>query len=168
MRRVSGLANHLKPETRVVGVHGVGLDAASLDGIVAGMETFDLPGHGSSGVRLDRYQQSDGFNALASVVSGRRTPVLLVGHSLGAYLALRYAILNPSNVCGICCIAGGPGLFRFCVFFFFSCIRQVSRTSMSWNNGTRDIRQSRNTFWPIMMTLWSWIGWKVFETCVDV
>jgi pimeloyl-ACP methyl ester carboxylesterase len=108
MRRFSSIADHLKPSSlRLIGIHGVGMDGASMDGILDGLETFDLPGHGVRGEKLDQYAPKNGMEALSSFVGSSRC--VLVGHSLGGYLSLRFAILHKPSVRGVCCIAAGPG-----------------------------------------------------------
>ncbi len=116
MHRLSRVLNHFMhagssvssaSSVRVVGIHGVGLDSSSLSGICDCLELFDLPGHGK-GQKLASYSPGDGLKAVEDFV-GKSEGVILVGHSLGAYLSLRFAVLHPEKVKGLVCIAGGPG-----------------------------------------------------------
>ena len=67
---------------------------------------IDLPGHGKSGGHafheVQQYQ-SDILN-LIEVLGYNQ--VVLVGHSLGAAIALQFAHDHPANVAGLVCIAG--------------------------------------------------------------
>ncbi len=70
-------------------------------------QCFDLPGHGKA-AKLASYSPRTGREALERQV-GEHGMVVLVGHSLGAYLSLRYALEHADRVAGVCAISGGPG-----------------------------------------------------------
>lgn len=78
---------------------------------------IDLLGHGSSPVPEDSEEYSrDGtlldvdvlFDELAATLPGEPAPVL-VGHSLGGYLALAHAATRPGVARGIVVLNTGPG-----------------------------------------------------------
>lgn len=74
---------------------------------------FDQPGHGRSGAldslgAIDRMR--DFTRALAEKLGLR--PAVLVGHSLGAAVALDYALAFPEAVRALVIVSGGAG-FRF-------------------------------------------------------
>jgi pimeloyl-ACP methyl ester carboxylesterase len=94
--RLATVARHLAPGShhRLVGVHGVGLDSSTMKDLHPSLEVFDLPGHGK-GVQLEQYTLVDAFNALEQQVGTDR--VVLIGHSLGGYLSLRFGIM-------VCCL----------------------------------------------------------------
>ena len=93
----------------VVLVHGVGLQAESWGGQIEvlakrhGVVTVDLPGHGAaprlSDVNVSIETYCDCLNDLfESVVPA---PALLVGHSLGALIAIEFAQRYAEKLCGI-------------------------------------------------------------------
>ncbi|MEO0618426.1 MAG: alpha/beta fold hydrolase [Pseudomonadota bacterium] len=105
----------------VVLVHGLKDMARAWDGIATRLaDDFfvvapDLAGHGDSPWSADRaYTMSSYVYDLASLVrdlerDGHTGPVLLVGHSLGGNIALRYAAAEPERVSRLCAIEGiGP------------------------------------------------------------
>jgi pimeloyl-ACP methyl ester carboxylesterase len=71
----------------------------------------DLLGHGGSPVPEDpaEYTRDRALEDLDEVLAGLDAPAVLVGHSLGGYLALAHAATRPGAVAGIVVINTGPG-----------------------------------------------------------
>lgn len=105
----------------IVFVHGLGTSAATwsacMDLLADRFEVVavDLLGHGDSPVPDDPAEYTrdralaDLDDVLADVtVDGGRAPVL-VGHSLGGYLALAHAATRPGAVRGVVVLNTGPG-----------------------------------------------------------
>lgn len=62
---------------------------------------FDLPGHG---IRSDTsFEFETAVSSLTDVVADLKTPVVLVGHSLGGYVVMEYAARCPKEIAGIVC-----------------------------------------------------------------
>ncbi len=76
--------------------------------------TWDLPYHGESGPlgQPNAPAHSQLLDQLDHLVANADAPVVLVGHSLGGYLSLAYALAHPNNVAGLVLIATGPGFKR--------------------------------------------------------
>ena len=76
---------------------------------------FDLLGHGQSPVPEDRAEYTrdraldDVDDVLGEVLAGAGGPAVLVGHSLGGYLALAHAATRPNKAAGIIVLNTGPG-----------------------------------------------------------
>lgn len=93
------------PEPPVVLVHGMGGDHSTWRPLAAALRrrgrtvvSFDMRGHGRTGP-ADTYRLDDFRDDLAAVVDEIDVQrVDLVGHSLGAHTALRYAIAAPDRV----------------------------------------------------------------------
>ena len=90
-------------------IHGMGASLYDWEALApalasAGFRTYavDLPGHGESGKPDDPmlYSAEAIYSALECWIEslGFQQPVLLVGHSLGGYLSLRYAMRSPNKV----------------------------------------------------------------------
>ena len=85
-------------------LHGVGLNAdawaAQVDTLSADYQTIaiDMPGHGES----DRLQHADNLanysDCIVEVINALDSPVFLVGHSMGALIALDIAIRYPQKL----------------------------------------------------------------------
>ena len=71
----------------------------------------DLPGHGKSPVSTDpsAYERSAMLEDLDSVISGLERPVVFVGHSLGGYLGMAYALTRPGAIDALVLVSTGPG-----------------------------------------------------------
>lgn len=95
----------LTGQTPVVLVHGMGGDHTTWASTVRTLRAtgrptvaVDLRGHGRSG-RSDSYRLDDFAADIDRVVGELRLPRFdLVGHSLGAHAALRYAMTSPARV----------------------------------------------------------------------
>lgn len=101
----------------LVFIHGLGGSTATWDGVVAELSptyttvAVDLLGHGQSPVPDDPalYTRDAALNDLDDVLATIDGPVVLVGHSLGGYLALAHAATRPGAVAGIVVLNTGPG-----------------------------------------------------------
>ncbi|HYT38534.1 MAG TPA: alpha/beta hydrolase [Acidimicrobiia bacterium] len=75
--------------------------------------TWDLRGHGDSPAPPGDYTRESALADLRLVVEGAtaegRGPAVLVGHSLGGYLSLAYALAWPETVAGLVLLSTGPG-----------------------------------------------------------
>lgn len=98
-------------------VHGWLNDASVWSGVIADLATdhrclaVDLRGHGASAATgPGSYGRDVVLGDLRRVLDDRDIPsAVLVGHSLGGYLALALAIEDPDRVDGLGLIAAGPG-----------------------------------------------------------
>lgn len=80
-----------------------------LDGSVRSA-TWDLRGHGrSQAAPPGEYGREFALADLRRVLDAVGRPAILVGHSLGGYLSLAQAILQPGSVSGLVLVAAGPG-----------------------------------------------------------
>ncbi|WP_448809869.1 alpha/beta fold hydrolase [Agromyces bauzanensis] len=112
------------PRARVVLVHGIRTSASMWRRQLAALARYDidavavdLPGHG---MRMgDPFSLADAMRvideALGTRDDGDRTPRLLVGLSLGGYLAIEYAATHPGRIDGLVAAScgtrpRGPGL----------------------------------------------------------
>lgn len=72
---------------------------------------FDLMGHGQSPVPEDRaeYTRDRALDDIDDLLATFDEPAVLVGHSLGGYLALAHAATRPDAARGIIVLNTGPG-----------------------------------------------------------
>ena len=101
----------------IVFVHGLGSSAATwtrcmeLLGPRFEVLAVDLLGHGNSPVQddPDAYTRDLALADLDDVLATLDSPAVLVGHSLGGYLALAHAVTRPQAARAIVVINTGPG-----------------------------------------------------------
>ncbi len=101
----------------VVFLHGIGSSAETWRTVadrLAGSHTtvrFDLLGHGDSPVLDDpaEYTRDRALEDLDDILATLEGPAVLVGHSLGGYLALAHAATRPGVASGIIVLNTGPG-----------------------------------------------------------
>lgn len=101
----------------IVFIHGMGTSSAGWDAcmsLLADKFTVvapDLLGHGQSPVLDDpeEYTRDRTLADLDDLLAALDEPPLLVGHSLGGYLALAHAATRPKATSGIVIINTGPG-----------------------------------------------------------
>ncbi len=72
---------------------------------------IDLPGHGKSPASDDpvAYGRETLLDAFDDIIQGLDGPVGLVGHSLGGYLGMAYALTRPAALAGLVLVSTGPG-----------------------------------------------------------
>ena len=92
----------------VVLIHGVGLQKAiwgpQMDALVADHDVIavDMPGHGGSSRPPEAPRLSDYADALLALLDGLGIArVHVVGHSMGALVALEFALTHPDRVIGV-------------------------------------------------------------------
>lgn len=98
-------------------VHGMGANRHTWDGVVAAMSpahltvAVDLLGHGDSPVPEDEtlYTRDATLEDIDDVLATIDGPAVLVGHSLGGYLALAHAATRPGAAAAIVVLNTGPG-----------------------------------------------------------
>lgn len=111
------MANH----PRLILLHGTRFDSRQWDPYPAlcpgiDLSTLDLPGHGT---RIGEPWSMDGAVALLAdrvrELAADGAPVLVAGHSLGGYVATRYAQANPYALAGLILIGAtaDPSRHRF-------------------------------------------------------
>ncbi|MEL6451196.1 MAG: alpha/beta hydrolase [Pseudomonadota bacterium] len=89
--------------------HGVGLRAeawgAQIDALspVARVVAVDMPGHGHSPLRADLQMLADYTDAIAALLN---QPTVVVGHSMGAMIALDLAARHPQHVIAVAALNG--------------------------------------------------------------
>lgn len=101
----------------VVFVHGIGSSAdtwRAVADILAAQHTavrFDLLGHGDSPVLEDplEYTRDRALQDIDDLLATLDGPAVIVGHSLGGYLALAHAATRPGVARGIVVLNTGPG-----------------------------------------------------------
>jgi pimeloyl-ACP methyl ester carboxylesterase len=105
----------------IVFIHGLGMSAASWEACMDALAdrftvvAIDLLGHGDSPVPEDAAEYTrdraldDIDEVLTELLADIDTPAVLVGHSLGGYLALAFAATRPDTARGVVVINTGPG-----------------------------------------------------------
>jgi pimeloyl-ACP methyl ester carboxylesterase len=101
----------------VIFLHGVGSSSATWATVMSLLEdrytvaAFDLLGHGQSSVPEDpaEYTRNRALDDIDDILASLDGPAVLVGHSLGGYLALAHAATRPNGAAGIVVLNTGPG-----------------------------------------------------------
>jgi pimeloyl-ACP methyl ester carboxylesterase len=101
----------------IVFLHGMGTGAATWARVMDlladrfSVVAPDLLGHGASPIPDDpaEYTRDRTLVDIDDIVAGLDRPPVLVGHSLGGYLALAYAATRPDALRGIVVLNTGPG-----------------------------------------------------------
>jgi pimeloyl-ACP methyl ester carboxylesterase len=74
------------------------------------LRTWDLPGHGERvGEVLGQCDPATVVDELGRHVAACRSAPILVGHSAGGHISLRYAATHPSRARALVLISAGPG-----------------------------------------------------------
>ena len=101
---------------RIVASHGLGDSAATWDAVAeylgaegVDVDTWDLSGHGDAAAPDLPYGVDVAMGQLREVIAVGPSPVVLMGHSFGGYLSLRYVLAHPDQVVGLVLVATGPG-----------------------------------------------------------
>jgi pimeloyl-ACP methyl ester carboxylesterase len=97
-------------------LHGWQNDTTIWSGVIAELTpvarciAVDLPGHGQTGAApLAEYERDAVLTSLDAIVQECTQPPVFVGHSLGGFLSLSYAVTRPDAVAGLVLVAAGPG-----------------------------------------------------------
>ena len=101
----------------IIFLHGVGSSSATWATVMSLLEdrytvaAFDLLGHGQSPVPEDpaEYTRDRALDDIDDILATLDGPAVLVGHSLGGYLALAHAATRPNKAAGIIVLNTGPG-----------------------------------------------------------
>lgn len=101
----------------IVFVHGMGSSSATWAAVMAALRdrhpvlAVDLLGHGASPVPDDRaeYTRDRALADLDEVLAELDEPAVMVGHSLGGYLALAHAATRPGVLRALVVLNTGPG-----------------------------------------------------------
>lgn len=101
----------------IVFIHGMGTSSATWARCMELLEdrfsvvAVDLLGHGQSPVVDDpaEYTRDRALDDLDDVLDDLDSPAVLVGHSLGGYLALAHAATRPGVARGVIVLNTGPG-----------------------------------------------------------
>lgn len=113
-------------------LHGIGANRCSWDAVRAALPegarsvAIDLPGHGTR--RSERFGLDRAIRAVDHALSEVGRPAVLVGWSLGGYVALAYGCRRPKNVAGIVLI-GSSMIPNIAVRIVFSAAARVARLS---------------------------------------
>ena len=110
LAKIHDIGNTKNPELTVVLIHGVASDAHTYDRAIDYLQdnldlerirliSFDLLGSGKS-YKSDNlnYNYSEQLSALHQSIKDIKTPIILVGHSLGTFIVTRYAKKYPSAI----------------------------------------------------------------------
>ncbi len=98
-------------------LHGVGASTATWAAVMAQLSdrypvaAFDLLGHGQSPTPDDpaQFSRDAALGDIDDLMAVLSAPTVLVGHSLGGYLALAHAATRPGRAKGLVVLNTGPG-----------------------------------------------------------
>ncbi|MEL6343026.1 MAG: alpha/beta hydrolase [Myxococcota bacterium] len=99
---------------RVAFLHGQCLDRSQWHSVIEGltaagmryrMQAIDLLGHGEKRERSPKTFDDFVDDAIKEIGPTAASPVLLVGHSLGAWVAARWATAHPAGIAGLVLLA---------------------------------------------------------------
>lgn len=101
----------------IVFIHGIGSDAGTWAAVADRLSSdftcvrFDLLGHGDSPIpeAPEEYTRDRALDDIDDLLAALDGPAVLVGHSLGGYLALAHAATRPNVARGIVVLNTGPG-----------------------------------------------------------
>lgn len=101
----------------IVFIHGLGMSAATWSTCMALLRdrhrvlAIDLLGHGGSPVPMEpaEYTRDRALTDIDEVLATLDEPAVLVGHSLGGYLALAHAATRPGAARAVVVLNTGPG-----------------------------------------------------------
>ncbi|MEM6354669.1 MAG: alpha/beta hydrolase [Pseudomonadota bacterium] len=96
--------------TPVLLLHGVGLRAEAWDGQLSALARHrviapDMPGHGESAALEGEPMLSRYSDRLASLVETLGSPAVVIGHSMGAMIALDFASRFPDRCRGVAAVS---------------------------------------------------------------
>ncbi len=95
-------------------IHGAGDDAGTWKEVAPKLTSkyhvvlVDIAGHGESAPASGPLKMQTMLDGLDAVVQRQTTPAVLVGNSLGAWLAMFYANEHPERVARVVAVDGGP------------------------------------------------------------
>jgi pimeloyl-ACP methyl ester carboxylesterase len=109
--------DHAGGEPAILALHGLASNARWWDLVADRLVpahrviAVDLPGHGQSDRPDDGYDFDTVSRDLEGLLAGLRhpQPIVVVGHSWGATVALSFAVAYPALTLGVVCIDGGAG-----------------------------------------------------------
>ena len=99
---------------RLIFLHGAGDNAGTWEKVAPEFTgkyrvvVVDLAGHGESGPAKGPLKMQTILDGLDAVVTQEPQPAVLVGNSLGAWIAMLYAQQHPERVARVVAVDGGP------------------------------------------------------------
>ncbi|MDX5319540.1 MAG: alpha/beta hydrolase, partial [Bacteroidota bacterium] len=101
----------------VILIHGVGSNHLYWPAEIrrlrdANVYAIDLPGHGKSAGTAKHFVSAYQTTLIDFIEQIEHNRAVLIGHSLGAAIALQFTLNNPQHVAGLVCISGGAS-FNF-------------------------------------------------------